>query len=71
MERKMSEQNVFEIPAKSKEKAWIDNEAYLRMYQESVNDPKGFWDKHAERIDWFKKWDNTLDWDYNKGHIRW
>ena len=67
----MSEQQIFEIPASTKAKAWIDNNTYLKMYQESVDDPKAFWDKQAERLDWFKKWDNTLDWDYNKGHIRW
>ena len=53
----MSEQKIFEIPAKAGKKAWIDNKSYLRMYQESVNNPKGFWDEQAERIDWFKKWD--------------
>ena len=66
----MSEQ-IFEIPASTKAKAWIDNDTYLKMYQESVDDPKAFWDKQAERLDWFKKWDNTLDWDFNDAHIRW
>ncbi len=66
----MSEQ-IFEIPASTKAKAWIDNATYLKMYQESVDDPKAFWDKQAERLDWFKKWDNTLDWDFNDAHIRW
>ena len=32
----MSEQKIFEIPASAKEKAWIDNDTYLKMYQESV-----------------------------------
>ena len=67
----MSEHKIFEIPASAKEKAWIDNDTYLKMYQESVEDPKGFWDKQADRLDWFKKWDRTLDWDYNKAYIRW
>ena len=67
----MSEQKIFEIPASAKEKAWIDNDTYLKMYQESVEDPVGFWDKQADRLDWFKKWDRTLDWDYNKAYIRW
>jgi len=66
----MSEQ-IFEIPASTKAKAWIDNATYLKMYQESVDDPKAFWDKQAERLDWFKKWDNTFDWDFNDAHIRW
>ena len=67
----MIEQQIFEIPASTKAKAWIDNDTYLKMYQESVDDPKTFWDKQAERLDWFKKWDNTLDWDFNDAHIRW
>ena len=67
----MSEQKIFEIPASAKEKAWIDNDNYLKMYQESIEDPEGFWDKQADRLDWFKKWDRTLDWDYNKAYIRW
>ena len=67
----MSEQQIFEIPASTKAKAWIDNDTYLKMYQESVDDPKAFWDKQAERLDWFKKWDNTFDWDFNDAHIRW
>jgi len=67
----MSEQKIFEIPVSAKENAWIDNDTYLKMYQESVKDPEGFWDKQADRLDWFKKWDRTLDWDYNKAYIRW
>ena len=67
----MSEKKIFEIPASAKEKAWIDNDTYLKMYQESVEDPEGFWNKQADRVDWFKKWDRTLDWDYNKAYIRW
>ena len=30
------------------------------MYQESVEDPEGFWNKQADRLEWFKKWDRTL-----------
>ena len=37
----MSEQ-IFEIPASTNAKAWIDTNTYLKMYQESVDDPKTF-----------------------------
>ena len=67
----MSEHKIFEVPEEAKAKAWIDNETYLKMYEESVTDPELFWDKQAERLDWFKKWNNTLEWDYNQGDIRW
>ena len=30
----MSGQQIFEIPASAKEKAWIDNDTYLKMYKE-------------------------------------
>ena len=44
-EKDMSEQQIFESPASTKAKAWIDNATYLKMYQESVDDPQAFWDK--------------------------
>ncbi|MGR4069464.1 acetate--CoA ligase [Billgrantia sp. C5P2] len=34
--------------------AWIDREKYQAMYQQSVDDPEGFWAEQAKRIDWFK-----------------
>ena len=46
----MSEQKIFEIPASAKEKAWIDNDTYLKMYRESVEDPEGF--GINRQIDW-------------------
>ena len=46
----MSEENIFEIPASAREKAWIDNDTYLKMYQESVEDPRVF--GINRQIDW-------------------
>ena len=34
--------------------AWIDNAKYLAMYQQSVEDPEGFWAEQAKRLDWIK-----------------
>ncbi|MGB8714061.1 MAG: acetate--CoA ligase [Onishia taeanensis] len=34
--------------------AWIDNAKYLAMYQQSVDDPEGFWAEQAKRLDWIK-----------------
>ncbi|MDP7316808.1 MAG: acetate--CoA ligase [SAR324 cluster bacterium] len=51
--------------------AYVDNDAYLKMYEESIRDPEGFWVQQADRLDWMKKWDRVLDWDYHKVHIRW
>ncbi|WP_192035282.1 acetate--CoA ligase [Halomonas sp. YLGW01] len=34
--------------------AWADNAKYLAMYQQSVDDPEGFWIEQAKRLDWIK-----------------
>ncbi|MFQ3786149.1 acetate--CoA ligase [Halomonas sp. A29] len=53
--------------------AWIDREKYQAMYQQSVDDPEGFWAEQAKRIDWFKaptKIKNTK-FDPHNVDIRW
>ncbi len=35
-------------------KAHADNEKYLEMYKQSVENPEEFWGEHGKRIDWFK-----------------
>ena len=37
---------------------------YFQVYQESVNDPEGFWGEIAEEYQWHKKWDKVLDWSF-------
>ncbi|GAC1326542.1 MAG: acetate--CoA ligase [Chloroflexota bacterium] len=34
-----------------------------KIYDEANRDFEGFWAKHAEELDWFKKWDKVLEWD--------
>ncbi len=34
---------------------------YQEIYQNSIQDPEGFWAKAAENITWFRKWDKVLD----------
>jgi acetyl-CoA synthetase len=42
------------------------------MYEQSIQDPEGFWSAQAEQfLSWDKPWDTVLDWDFSKGHIRW
>ncbi len=44
---------------------------YIFEYQKSVTNPTGFWANIADSFYWRKKWDNVLDWDFSKGHVRW
>ncbi len=50
----MSEQEIFSAPEAWTKRAFIDKEKYEMLYEESINDPDGFWGREAERIDWIK-----------------
>jgi propionyl-CoA synthetase len=43
---------------------------YDEVYQQSIQDPEGFWGQVAEDVHWYKKWDKVLD-DSNKPFYRW
>ena len=44
---------------------------YIFEYQKSVSNPTGFWANIADSFYWRKKWQNILDWDFRRGHVRW
>ncbi|BBO83879.1 propionyl-CoA synthetase [Desulfosarcina ovata subsp. sediminis] len=44
--------------------------AYEVAFEQSINDPDGFWGKAAEDCHWYKRWDKVLD-DSNKPFYRW
>jgi propionyl-CoA synthetase len=45
-------------------------DGYLAYYNQSIEDPNGFWSVPAEDCHWYKKWDRVLD-DSNKPFYRW
>ncbi|MEL6922195.1 MAG: AMP-binding protein, partial [Pseudomonadota bacterium] len=65
--------DLFPIPEAAKKKALIDNETYLSMYKESVEDPSGFWAKHGKRLDWIKPYSRvkSTNYAYADVNIRW
>jgi acetyl-CoA synthetase len=46
-------------------------EEYQALYEKSIKDPEGFWGELAEQLDWYKRWDKVLEWDFNKPEINW
>jgi len=36
---------------------------YIDMHRRSLEDPEGFWAEQARKLDWYKTWDQVLDWD--------
>ena len=68
----MSDAKLYPVPAEAAAHAWINDAKYQQMYQQSVDDPDGFWAEQAKQfVTWFKPWDKVLDWDFSRGHIRW
>jgi len=68
----MSDTRIYDIPEAFARNALLDTAQYEAMYQQSIDDPAGFWAEQAEKfLSWDKHWDTVLDWDYSKGHIRW
>lgn len=44
---------------------------YFKKYELSEKDPESFWSEIADSFSWKKKWDNVLDWDFEKANIKW
>ncbi|MEL0037424.1 MAG: acetate--CoA ligase, partial [Gammaproteobacteria bacterium] len=64
---------VYPVDSDFRDKALIDNDTYLSMYQQSIADPEGFWAEQANCIDWMKPFSKVKDVSYQKSdcHIRW
>ncbi len=46
-------------------------EDYHEAYKKSVETPEKFWDEVAETFVWRKKWDKTLEWNFEEPNIQW
>lgn len=44
---------------------------YYTKYAESVTNPEQFWDNIAQTFQWRKKWDKTLEWNFEEPNIKW
>jgi acetyl-CoA synthetase len=63
---------LYKVLPSAKKRALIDNETYLKWYQESVKRPDKFWGKHGKRIDWFKPYTKVKNTSFTgKLAIRW
>jgi acetyl-CoA synthetase len=66
------EGQIFNPSDSVKIRAYIKSmDEYERLYKKSINDPAGFWGEVAEQLNWYKKWDKVLDWDFNKPEVQW
>lgn len=60
--------NKYHLP----DPAFIQNSSimdYEKVYQESLSDPEGFWEKVAADLHWYRRWDKVLEWEHP--YARW
>ncbi|MCJ7769896.1 MAG: response regulator, partial [Dehalococcoidales bacterium] len=62
----MDEKRVFIPPQDFVDKAHIDSiSSYKALYNWSIRDPEVFWGQLADQLDWYKKWDKFLEYDFH------
>jgi len=63
---------LFPVPEDWARKAWTDEAGYVRMYEQSIKDPEGFWGEQGKRIHWIKPYTKVKDTSFTGNvHIRW
>ena len=68
----MTDEVVHGVPSGWASRAHVDNDAYLAMYGESIDDPDEFWARHGLRIDWITPYTKVKNTTYDDGvAIRW
>lgn len=67
IENLMINENIISPSEEFSDNAFLSSRVeHDKMYLRSVEDPKGFWGEMAEKhIDWYQKWDNVEEYDFN------
>ncbi|MFQ6132967.1 MAG: acetate--CoA ligase [Armatimonadota bacterium] len=60
------EERIFQPPADFVRQAVV---ADAEVYERAAADPDAFWGQFAEELDWYRKWDQVLEWD--APHAKW
>ncbi|HSG88686.1 MAG TPA: acetate--CoA ligase [Pseudomonadales bacterium] len=69
----MSESRVYPVEPAVRDAAWLTEDDYQKLYDESVTDPQGFFSRMArEHLDWYSdQWPVVSDVDMRAGKVRW
>ena len=68
----MSESPIYPVSEQWKENAWINQDRYQAMYQQSIENPDQFWaEQAAEFLQWETPWQTVCDYDFAKGEATW
>jgi len=69
----MTENVTYPVRPEIAETAHINEEQYLEIYQQSIDDPEKFWKSAGKRLDWIKPYSKVKNTSFKKDdlHIRW
>ena len=51
------------------DKKFYPTKRYLEFQQKAISNLEKFWEKEAEKLPWFRRWDKVLQWEYP--YARW
>jgi acetyl-CoA synthetase len=68
-----SHSGIYEVPSEWARRAYVDDDKYQVMYEESIGNPEVFWRKHGDRLDWFTPFTRVKNATFGPGDIsiRW
>ncbi|KSM86142.1 acetate--CoA ligase [Pseudomonas aeruginosa] len=68
----MFEISVHPVPDAVRQRAYLNDDDYQRLYRQSVENPDEFWGEQAKAfLDWFKPWHSVHHGDLRKGQVTW
>ena len=68
----MSTEKVYPVPADFAGRCYIDEQAYVSMYEKSISSPDTFWAEQAESfVDWYSPWASVRTEDFVGANIKW
>tara|TARA_B100002003_G_scaffold96268_1_gene89710 strand:+ start:5237 stop:7171 length:1935 start_codon:yes stop_codon:yes gene_type:complete len=68
----MSEVKTYPVSAATAASAHLTDAQYQKMYQQSIDDPEGFWAQQADEfVTWSRRWDKVMDVDFHQAKITW
>ena len=68
----MSDFSIHPVSQQWSNSAWIDDQTYQTMYQQSVENPEQFWaDQASQFLTWETPWETVCDTDISQGRANW
>ncbi|WP_141766273.1 AMP-binding protein, partial [Pseudomonas sp. HMSC75E02] len=68
----MFEITAHPVPDAVRQRAYLDEEGYRRLYRQSIEQPDVFWGEQAKALlDWFKPWHSVHHGDLARGQASW